>query len=372
VQTPFFIFVSFIQLILLSAHWILYQTLIGFQVIQEPSSILALRVFLTLLSVSFIPATVLSHRYSNFLVRGFYKISATWLGFLHFGFMAAAMIWISYGMAALSRIPLNPRSLAIVLFGIAPFAGVYSMINAASIRVNEITVTLPNLPESWQGRVAAFVSDIHLGHIRGVGFIRRIVTILNRIRPDVVFIAGDMFDGSAVDLSQLVHPWTEFSALYGTYFIAGNHEEFSGDTRYLDALKRSGLCILNNEKVTVDGLQIVGVHYRDSTDPQRFHSILEKARLDKGGASILLAHSPVLLEVAEKAGISLQLSGHTHAGQLFPFTWIVSRIYGPFGYGLNRLGNLMIYTSCGAGTWGAPMRMGTKPEIVLIRFEGSP
>src|SRR6202022_2214790 len=226
-----------------------------------------------------------------------------------------------------------------------------------------------NLPETWRGRVAAQVSDLHLGHVRNLGFIRRIVTILTRLRPDAVFITGGLYDGVAVDLDRLSSPWAKIPPPLGTYFITGNHEEFSDRTKYLDALKRFGVRILNNEKVIVDGLQIVGLHYRDAVLGTRFRSLLNQVALDRKRASVLLVHEPRHLLVAEEAGISLQLSGHTHRGQFFPFTRIVSRIYKQYAYGLQSLGNLIVYTTCGVGTWGPPMRVGTSPEIVLIQFE---
>src|SRR5262249_49236874 len=116
---------------------------------------------------------------------------------------------------------------------------------------------------------------------------------------------------------------------------------------------------------------IVGVHYRDSVEPERLRSILVNANIAPGVASVLLIHTPDRMQIAEEQGISLQLCGHTHRGQFFPFTFFVSRIYGKFAYGLNRLGNLLVYTSCGVGTWGPPYRLGSSPEIVLIQFEPS-
>ena len=178
-----------------------------------------------------------------------------------------------------------------------------------------------------------------------------------------------MYDGTAVDVAPLVKPWAEFSAPLGAYFITGNHEQFFNPSRYLEAVRQSGIRVLENEKIVLDGLQIVGVHDRDSVNVEKFRSILRQADLDRDVASILLVHNPHRLPAAAEAGISLQLSGHTHRGQFFPFTAIVSRMYGKFAYGLNRFGDLLVYTSCGAGTWGPPMRLGSNPEIVLIRFE---
>ena len=184
-----------------------------------------------------------------------------------------------------------------------------------------------------------------------------------------MFIAGDWYDGTAADVRRLAEPWRWLAAPLGAYFAAGNHEEFSDHTKYLGAMKESGVRVLNNEKVTVDGLQVVDVHHGDSTDPRRLRPILQHAALDRDQPSILLTHAPDSLRVAEEEGVSLQLSGHTHGGQFFPWTWVASRVYGEFVYGLKRLGNLLVYTSSGAGTWGPPLRVGTRPEIVLIQFE---
>ncbi len=259
--------------------------------------------------------------------------------------------------------------MAVVFLAAALLASLYGIVNAAWTRVRRITVKLPNLPKSWRGRVAALVSDTHLGHVRGSRFLRRIVSTLARLRPDIVFVAGDMYDGTAANADKLAAPWSKLSTPLGAYFVTGNHEEFTDQTKYLNAVQRAGVRLLNNEKVTIDGLQIVGVHYRDSASDHRFREVLRGADVDRNRASILLTHAPDRVGITAEAGISLQLSGHTHGGQFFPFTWITSRIYGKFVYGLQRLGNLLVYTSYGAGTWGPPFRVGTTPEIVLIQFE---
>jgi hypothetical protein len=324
---------------------------------------------LALLSVSFVAASLLAFRYFNPFVRLFYRIAATWLGFFNFFFVAAGMSWFVYLGSRLLGVTLGRPIIANSLFGLAVIAGLYGLVNARRISVKRITVKLPNMPSTWRGRTAGLVSDIHLGHVNGGGFMRRIVSMLTRLQPDIVFITGDLYDGGKVDPDQVAAPLKKLSTKFGAYFVTGNHEEFSDSTKYLDAIKGSGIGVLENDKVTINGLQIVGVNDRDSADPHRFRSILKQADLDRNRASILLTHSPRQMEIAEDAGISLQLSGHTHGGQLFPFTWFTKRIFGEFTYGLKRFGELMVYTSSGAGTWGPPMRVGTRPEIVLIRFE---
>ena len=357
-------FIIIVQSILFLGHWFLYETWIKF--FGLPESPAKLRVLLAVLSVSFVSASWLAFRYSNFAVRALYTVSVVWLGFSSFFFFASWACWIVYFAATLLGFHPAPRVIGSVFFGAAVLAGLYGMINAACTRVKRISVKLPNLPDSWRGRVAALVSDTHLGHVRSYAFIRRVISTLIRLQPDVVFIGGDLFDGTKADLDGLAEPWGELAAPLGTYFVAGNHDGFTGHAKHVEAVTNSGVRVLNNEKVTVDGMQIVGVHYHDSV---HLRSILRRAELDRERASILLTHAPSGLPIAEEEGISLQLSGHTHGGQIFPFTWIVSRVWGQFTYGLKRLGNLLVYTSSGTGTWGPPMRVGTKPEIVLIEFE---
>jgi predicted MPP superfamily phosphohydrolase len=361
--------VAIIQSFLFLIHIAIYATWTYFWGTLEYSSAAGLRITLAVLSVSFVGASLLAHRYFNPLVRAAYTIASVWLGFVNFLFLAACACWIIYGAPLLFGVHLEKRTVAAVCFGLGLLAGIAAIINAAWARVVRITVKLPNLPAAWRGRTAAVVSDLHLGHIRNTGFLRRIIRKLSRLSPDVLFIPGDMFDGTAVDLEPLTKPWAEFSAPLGAYFITGNHEQFFSPSKYLDAVRRSGIRVLENEKIVLDGLQIVGVHDRDTSNVERFRSILRQAAVDRGVASILLVHNPHRLPAAEEAGISLQLSGHTHRGQFLPFTAVVSRIYGKFAYGLNRFGDLLVYTSCGVGTWGPPMRLGSNPEIVLIQFE---
>jgi predicted MPP superfamily phosphohydrolase len=363
------IVVSIVQSISFLVHFVLYMTWTMFWGQAGPQGNLRLQLAMALLSVSFIAGSLLARRYSNVLVRVFYTISAVWLGFVNFAIVAACASWVFYGGLRISGLYPDRRMLAGVFLGLAVLATLYGMANASRTRVNKIVIRLPNLPESWRGRVGALVSDLHLGHVRNLGFIRQIVTMLTRLKPDVVFITGDLYDGLAVDLDRLSKPWAEIAPPLGTYFVTGNHEEFSDHTKYLDALKRFGVRILNNEKIIVDGLQIVGVHFRDAVLGPRFRSVLKQAALDRDRASVLLVHEPRHLPVAEEEGISLQLSGHTHRGQFFPFTRIVSRIYKQYAYGLQRLGGLLVYTTSGAGTWGPPIRFGTNSEIVLIQFE---
>jgi len=358
-----------VQVILVLAHLVVYETWTAFATPVDPPGVSGLAIAFGLLSISFVVASLLAFRYYNLFVRVFYTLAAGWLGILNFCFFGSFACWIVYAGASLAGLHWERRDIALAVFGIAVAAGLAGMANASWIRVKSIRVRLPNLPEAWRGRVAAFVSDMHLGPVRGYGFSRRIVALLNRFKPDVVFMTGDIYDGTAADVKRFAQPFADFTAALGAYFVAGNHEEFVHRAQYLDALRDSGVRVLESEKVTVEGVQIAGVPYHDLSTPERFQGALRQVDLKAGQPSVLLAHAPNRLYEAEAAGVSLQLCGHTHGGQFFPWNKVVSRIYGKFAYGLQQLGAMTVYTTCGAGTWGPPVRLGTNPEVVLIHFE---
>lgn len=362
------VFVFIVQLILGLGHILVYETWRHFWASPSPAGIVFARVAFLLLSVSFVAASLLAARYYNRIVRMFYTLASIWLGVFNFLFLAAALCWALYGLTILAGLQINRSNLFLALFSGAIVVSLYGIINASWIRVKRISVKLPGLPNSWRGRMAALVSDTHLGHVRGYPFISGIVAMLRQIRPDILFIAGDMYDGTRVEPKHLAAPWMNLSPPLGKFFVTGNHEEFSHSNQYTDALQRSGVRTLLDEKVVVDDVRLIGVTYHTLATPERFRSFLKNGGSPEG-ASILLAHGPHNLDIAEEMGVSLQLSGHTHRGQVFPFTWITSRIFRKYTYGLHQHGAMAVYTSSGAGTWGPPMRVGSRPEIVLIRFE---
>jgi len=364
----FVLFVGIVQSILFLGHWFLYRTLMRFFGLVNPSVLLTMRVGMALLSISLVATSFLAFRYSSLLVRCLYTGAASWLGIFYFLFLAAILAWIFYGLAKLLHFPLDRKILIEILIGMALVASLYGLINAAMVRITRIDVQLPGLASSWKGKTAVWVSDTHLGQVRNFGFAQKIGAMVKDLRPDIIFIGGDLYDGEAVDVDKVIEPFSRPSAPHGSYFITGNHEEFSDNTKYLQAVRRAGMRVLYNEKVELDGLQIIGVDYRESRAEEPFRSILKKIEIDRLKPSILLKHTPFHLQVARDHGITLQLSGHTHHGQVFLFRFITSRVYHGYDYGLKRFGDLLVYTSSGAGTWGPPMRVDTNPEIVVITF----
>ena len=366
--------VALLQVLLVSAHWFLYDTMVSFWppfLPMTPAGLQFLRGALFLFSISFIIAALLGYRYSNAFVSLIYKIAAVWLGILNFLFWAACLCWIAaflLGLAVPHAVATARPWIGTVGFGSALLVSLYGFINAQRIRVRHTPVTLANLPPAWRGRTALLVTDLHLGNINQSGFSRRIADIARRLNPSIIFLAGDLFDGSKADPERLAAPLFDLAPPFGRYFCGGNHEDFGDAAGFTTVLRRGGIRVLHNERVLVDELQVIGVSYADSSYPAHLRAFLESLHLDSGPASVLLNHVPHRLPIVEQTGVSLQLSGHTHGGQIFPFTLFARWAYGEFTYGLQRFGKLQVLTSSGAGTWGPPMRVGAHAEVVLITF----
>lgn len=365
--------IFFIQVILLLGHWLIFSTMVAFWPGLSHAAVADLRIAIFVLAFIFVAASLLSFRFTSFPVHLFYTIAAAWLGFMNLFFWAAILVRLVWLALRLSHLATNPTAtrhlLAGILFGLAALAGVYGLINARVIHIRRITLEIPNLPAAWRGRRAVLISDLHLGPVNGANFCRRLLKMASRFKPDIVFIPGDLFDGTKVDLDRVLAPFKKFSAPLGIYFSTGNHEEFTVATHYLEAVTRAGIRVLANESVDIDGMRIAGVLYQDSTHIIRMKAFLDSLGINRTQPCILLNHAPTRLPIVEQAAVSLQLSGHTHGGQMIPFTWLTRRVFGKFTRGLHRFGALQVYTSTGAGTWGPPMRIGSASEIVVFTFE---
>jgi predicted MPP superfamily phosphohydrolase len=269
------------------------------------------------------------------------------------------------------------RASAIAVMALTPLVTAIGFFMARRVAaVVEVEVPLAGLPRELHGFTIAQISDIHVGPTIKRRFVERIVARVNRLEADMVAITGDLVDGSVRDLAQHTAPLADLASRHGTYFVTGNHEYYSGVHGWVGELRRLGAHVLLNEHVVLDHdgarLAIAGVtdyaaHHFDpahASDPRR---ALRGAPADS--TKVLLAHQPRSARLAAEAGYQLQLSGHTHGGQFWPWNLFV-RLQQPFTAGLNRMGRMWIYINRGTGYWGPPMRFGIPSEITLIRLVG--
>lgn len=367
-RARFVLAIGIIQTIFCLLHYFIYKTLVEFVWTPGFGPLRRWRIAFVILAFSFMTASVIAFFVNNWIVRIFYTVTAIWTGIGSFLFWGACGSWLVFGAQRISGAELHAVGLAQAMLALAIAAALVALLNAAVPRVKRYTVKLGNLPEAWRGRTAALVSDTHLGHVHYLHYSRNIVQRLERLNADVVLIAGDLYDGTKADLELVASPWRRFKPKFGIYFSAGNHEEFRDDQKYTDAVRSVGIQVLHGEKVVVDGLQIAGVPYHATVAAETYREALGRAGIDRGAASVLISHSPHRLNIPEQAGISLQVAGHTHGGQFWPYNWLTSRIFGKYVHGLHRYGEMQVLTSYGVGTWGPPLRLGTWPEIILIEF----
>lgn len=347
------------------ANSIVYLGFVRVFQISSPIVLIWLRAIFAFLGVSFVLATLVSARFDNILSRSFYWLSAIWLGF-SFYFVLAAVFY-----RLLSFLPgLDLPMIGYELFGLALLIGLYGLLHARSLTLTPVHLELVNLPEAWHNKCILWLSDLHLGPIYRASDLARLVAIANALAPDLVVLGGDLFDGAKIDVSLMVAPLRALRAPYGVVFVTGNHDGFTrpAEAELLSVIRDSGVRVLNNELITLNGLQIVGANYRDCSDRTRFAEFLSQLQLDPARPSILLKHVPSDIDLAAQAGFSVQLSGHTHRAQLQPLGIFPRLVYSGFDYGLRQGNGIQVFTSSGVGTWGPPLRIGTSSELVLIQL----
>ena len=252
--------------------------------------------------------------------------------------------------------------------------GAYQALSAP--KVKHVRVPIRNLPPALQGYKIAQISDLHVGPTIGRSYAEKVTEITNALQPDAIALTGDFVDGLVPDLRDQIAPLAELRARHGTYFTTGNHEYYWGADAWVDEMRRLGATPLMNEHrvIDVDGAKLVMGGVTDPTAHQFNEAHRSSAAQAINGAPadaavrVLLAHQPSSYKGAVKAGFDLQLSGHTHAGQFFPFSLFVGLAH-DYYKGLNRHENLWIYVNSGTGYWGPPIRFLVPPEITLIELQ---
>lgn len=270
--------------------------------------------------------------------------------------------------------------------GIAILAGVgavstvgYGVTKAfGDFDVTRVPITLTKLDSRLAGFRIGMVADIHIGTYVGRSRVAEIVRVINNEQVDLVAIVGDLMDGSVKELGRDAAPLQRLRSTYGTFYVTGNHEYYSGVEQWVEYLPTLGITVLRNQRVSVEhggaSFELAGVN-DVSADPQvygRNGSDLDAtlAGRDRGKPVVLLAHQPVMFDKAARAGVDLQLSGHTHGGQLAPFGWLVKAQQGVIS-GHKRRGDSQLYVTRGAGFWGPPVRVGASPEITIVELRSN-
>lgn len=280
------------------------------------------------------------------------------------------------GASYLDRRRFISRGLAVVAGATAAGAvgyGTYTGLGPPQVR--RVPITLPRLDAAFDGFRVAVVSDIHLGPLRGRAHTERIVRTINAARPDMIAVVGDLVDGSVAELGPAAAPLRDLEAEHGAYFVTGNHEYYAGVADWVEEIRSLGLRPLLNERVEISrgsaAFDLAGVEdltgAEEGGGPDLTRAL---AGRDTGRAVVMLAHQPVLVRESAEHGVDLQLSGHTHGGQMWPFHYVVRAAQGTVA-GRATVGGTELYVTRGAGFWGPPVRVGAPPEVTLIRLDAA-
>ncbi len=307
-------------------------------------------VTIALLASSLVLSTILCRVSYNFATRSLYLIAACWFG-VQFILFAVVLFYEIPRLALRS----GGRPAGIAIISCVTVLSLASMVNAHFIRIKEVEI-----PAFGKEAKAVLLSDIHIGTIWSGNHLRKIVDRTNSLKPDVVFMTGDLVSGGAVLREESLAPLRDLEAK--TFFVHGNHEHYEGIEEIEKALLDVGIRVLNNERTDFEGIEIIGLDY--PTGENHMETILKKMDISENKPTVLLSHAPA---DPKNDKVELVLAGHTHAGQIFPFNFVVRSRY-KYIKGLYTLGPTRLYVTPGTGTWGPPMRLGSVNEITLLRL----
>lgn len=377
-------------LILLIPHGLLYLTINYCFHLPTPGAKWTVFLVLSLLAIQ-LPVTVVLLRVTraswlNHLVY----LGSVWYGFFTFLLIAIMLFWLLMALSHWFHWTVPPRLTVIILISLAAMVTGYSLRQGATIHIKPMTISIKDLPDFWQNKTIVHLTDVHLGPILSTTYLEQLTALLDTIAPDLILITGDLFDGMNGSLDMFLPGLKKIKAKEGVYFVTGNHEGYLGLSEPLAVIKQSGIKVLDYEIVSLQGLQLIGIPFPEHDRPNLTADLFSpNGPYDPGQPSILLYHTPTNIFEGQKKdrgdqqmktywspdtslasvktyGIDLQLSGHTHQGQIWPFTWLTPLIFAKRDYGLHQDGNFQLYTSSGTGTWGPPMRLGSQSELVVI------
>jgi predicted MPP superfamily phosphohydrolase len=377
------IFVAVLAALLTGVHYYFWIRLVRDPVLPAPWSTVVTYA-LAGLAVAVVVFGVGSRFTPRDLSRPLAWIAYTWLGTVFVLLVLLGAVDLGRGVVTLvqkllGEEPLDPERRLFISRALGGGAGLAAVslagvgvYNAARrLGVKDVTVPIAKLSERASGYRIVQVSDIHVGPTIGRRFLEDMVRRINRLEPDLVAITGDLVDGRVSELGELLRPLADLRAKDGVFFVTGNHEYYSGASEWVEFLPTVDVRVLRNERVAIGGehgFDLAGIddatahHFDDGHGADLARAVEGR---DETRPLVLLAHQPKAIVEAERHGVDLQLSGHTHGGQIFPFNFLV-RLQQPYVAGLHEHGRAKIYVSNGTGYWGPPMRIGAPAEITNI------
>lgn len=360
-------FVSPFLVLVGGASLFIYHTISSFNVANK-QLILNFLLFLMISGPVTITVTlILGMDYWNRQNAILHAFSMMWTIMITYLTILSILMWSIFVISKFTGIEFDMTS--VWFFGILT---IYTIVlsglhRAAHPKIKEVKINAPRLAPFWKGKNIVLISDVHIGMIRRENFIGKLVEKINTINPDIVFIAGDLIDGPRFPYDIFLAPFGKIKSKLGIYYTPGNHELYNNQNDLLYASLPSNITVLRDSSITIEGTQIIGIDFGRENKEKTIERF-EKFSYKKDRPSIALFHDPRNVGALVEKGIDLVLSGHTHGGQFFPKTILTKIKYGKQNSGLSRIQNTLIYVSVGVGTALAPVRIGTTPEIAVLKI----
>lgn len=290
-------------------------------------------------------------------------------GVFFYLFIGAGILSLVLIVGFIARVSI-PGWISITILSLSFLFSIIGFVQAQMIRITSYDIVLANLPSEWQGKKAALVSDTHFSPINRHRFSEKIVRTISAQSPDMVFHAGDFYDGPMIELAPVTSHWKKLAETIPVFYAPGNHEEYGDYATFIASIRDTGAIVLEDTAVTHNGVHIAGLRYRTPTQNEATGAVLKQMNLNGSTPTILINHPPTFQKEAIAEGVDLMVSGHTHNGQFWPLNYLVRRIYGRYTYGYTSDGTLQSIITSGVGTFGPPLRLFNPPEIVIITFKG--
>ena len=362
------IFILIFSSIYLGMHYYVYTRIITGLMLKVPA-INYLKTFFLIAALSFVLSEYLSRHISTSWVKYFAYLGVIWIGIISISFSVFFISDIFKIFIHTQNFKYYSTICSIIAILLVTAFSLYNV--SREIRIKEVKIKIDKVPKELSGFTIVQLSDVHVDLLKSVKWLDDIVSKTNALNPDLIVITGDLIDYDLCNLEEYCKILKKLKSKYGVYGITGNHEYYTGYEKFLNIAENINMKVLKNEKVTIaDSIELVGTNDEAG---KRFPGGSPDLKLALKGSDfkkpvILLAHRPTRFKEAVDLGVDLQLSGHTHAGQIPPVDLITKLIF-KYPYGLHKLKSSYIYTTFGTGTWGPPMRLFSRSEIVKIILE---
>ncbi len=365
-----FVTISIIlSLIILVSEYIVYASLHDARIIKSQQLETILMVLGFVFPIIFIFSIRYSYRHYSLINSWLNVISSIWILIVSYLFIVYVFITILIFSNSFFNLKLNIEIIYNTFFIGVLITTLYGILNSRNIKIVRVEIDSDKLRKHWSDKKIIIISDTHIGNINRVRFMKKIVKIMKSENPDIVFNVGDLIDGAAFPYKECFEPLSFLDPGLGSYYVEGNHETYSKDYKKFRLEFPKNLVDLTGKKIIMNGTQIIGLGYKERESSNEIISRLKSLEYNSEMPSIILVHDPKNIEAISSLGATLVLSGHTHNGQFFPFTIIIKRLYKKYSHGVAYTNNTASITSCGVGTSVVPMRIGTTPEIIVLKIK---